>query len=309
MKKPIYLETNKTITERIWQQKALILMTVPGLLILLIFNYFPMYGVMIAFVDYSPRAGVINSPWVGLKYFIDFFNNPLSFRILRNTFLLGVYGLFWGFPAPIILALLFNELKGKRFKKLTQTISYFPHFISVVIVAGIVKDFASRGGLLNQIRELVDLPAISFLLHPRYFRALFISSSVWQGIGFGSIIYLAALSTVDKELLDAAVIDGANRFQRIRHINWPAILPTTTILLIFSISAILGTDFQKVMLLYSPATYSTADVVGTYVYREGIQGQRFEHATAIGLMMSIMGFFLIVSANWFTRKFGDTSLW
>lgn len=279
------------------------------MLVLLIFNYVPMYGVLIAFKDYSTRAGIWRSKWVGFKYFVNFFNNPLAPQLLWNSFILGVYTLFWSFPAPIILALLFNELRGRRFKKLAQTVSYFPHFISVVIVCGMVKEFCQRGGLFNQIRELLGYESISFLLEPQYFRTIFISSGIWQSVGFGSIIYLAALSGVDQSLLDAASIDGANRFHKIRYINWPTIAPTTTILLIFAISGILGTDFTKVLLLYSPKTYSVADVIGTYTFREGIQNQRFEYTTAIGLFMSVIGFILIASANWFSRRISETSLW
>lgn len=303
------LGVKRSIWQKMWQQKALILMTLPGLLVVFVFNYFPMYGVTIAFKDFSPRAGILRSPWIGLKWFDMFLGNPLAGKLLMNTFLLGLFSLIWGFPAPIILALMFNELKGRKFKKITQTISYFPHFISVVIVAGMIKEFASRTGLFNQIRELWNLPPISFLLDPQYFRTIFIGSGIWQGIGFSSIIYLAALSGVDTSLLDASAIDGANRFQRIRYINWPTIAPTTTILLIFAISNVLANDFTKVMLLYSPKIYSVADVIGTYTYREGIQNQQFEYTSAIGLFMSVIGFVLIVISNWVSRRVSDTSLW
>ena len=303
------MRPKRSLWQRMWQQKALILMTIPGLLVILVFNYFPMYGVTIAFKDFSPRAGILRSPWVGFQWFDMFLGNPLAGKLLMNTFLLGLYSLVWGFPAPIILALLFNELRGRKFKKITQTISYFPHFISVVIVAGMIKEFASRTGLFNQIREVFDMAPISFLLEPKYFRTIFIGSGIWQSIGFSSIIYLAALSGVDTSLLDAAAIDGANRFQRIRYINWPTIAPTTTILLIFAISSVLANDFTKVMLLYSPKIYSVADVIGTYTYREGIQNQQFEYTSAIGLFMSIIGFVLIVISNWISRRVSETSLW
>ena len=303
------MRPKRSLWQRMWQQKALILMTIPGLLVILVFNYFPMYGVTIAFKDFSPRAGILRSPWVGFQWFDMFLGNPLAGKLLMNTFLLGLYSLVWGFPAPIILALLFNELRGRKFKKITQTISYFPHFISVVIVAGMIKEFASRTGLFNQIREVFDMAPISFLLEPKYFRTIFIGSGIWQSIGFSSIIYLAALSGVDTSLLDAAAIDGANRFQRIRYINWPTIAPTTTILLIFAISNVLANDFTKVMLLYSPKIYSVADVIGTYTYREGIQNQQFEYTSAIGLFMSIIGFILIVISNWVSRRVSETSLW
>lgn len=299
----------KPLLQRIWYQKSLILMTVPGLLIVLVFSYIPMYGILIAFKDYSPRAGILFSPWAGLKHFELFFKNPFAPDLLKNTLILGVYSLLWSFPAPIILALLFNELRGSKFKKTAQTVSYFPYFISGVIVCGMIKEFCSRNGMFNQITALFGMEPVSFLLKPEYFRTIYIASGIWQGVGFGCIIYLAALSNVDSELLDAADIDGANRFQKIRYINWPAILPTTTILLIFAISGIMGNDFTKIMLLYCPQTYKVADVIGTYTYREGIQGQNFEYAAAIGLFMSVIGLVLISAANWISRKVSENSLW
>ena len=299
----------KSIFHKIFRQKNLIALTIPGLLVVFLFNYLPMYGIIIAFKKYSPKAGIWGSPWVGMANFNMFFGNPLAFQLLRNTFLMGIFNLFWSFPAPILLALLFNELNGRVFKKLSQTVSYFPHFISTVIVCGMIKTFASREGLFNQIFTTFGGTATSFLLDPRYFRTIIIASGIWQSIGFGSIIYLAALSGVQQELLDAAAIDGANRMQRIRYINWPTIAPTTTILLIFAISGIMGNDFTKILLLYSPPTYSVADVIGTYTFREGIQNQKFEYTTAIGFFMSIMGFVLVLLANWFSKKVSETSLW
>jgi len=301
--------SKKSFWKRAAKQKYIILMTIPGLLVVFLFHYLPIYGVLIAFKKFSPKAGILSSPFVGLDNFKLFFSNPLAFQLLKNTFLMGFYNLLWSFPAPIILALLFNELQGRIFKKFTQTVSYFPHFISTVIVCGMVKAFSAREGLFNQIGAFFGAGATSFLLDPKYFRTLIIGSGIWQGVGFGSIIYLAALSGVQQELLDAAAIDGANRFQRIRYINWPTIAPTTVILLIFAISGILGNDFQKILLLYSPQTYSVADVISTYTFREGIQNQKFEYSAAIGLFMSAMGFMLVVITNWLSKKVSETSLW
>ena len=283
-------------------------MVLPGFLTVLIFSYFPMYGITIAFKDFNASKGIMGSSWVGFKYFEAFFHDPLAFRVLKNTLLLGLYSLLWSFPAPIILALLLNELRSKRFKKIVQTVSYFPHFISVVIVAGLLKDYLSRDGLFNHITAHFGWDPITFLLEPGYFRTIFISSGIWQGVGFGSIIYLAALSGIDPTLYDVAEVDGAGRWKKILHVTWPCIRPTTVILLIFSMGGILGTDFQKIILLYAPETYNVADVIGSYVYRQGILGARYEYTTAIGLFMSVISFTILYVTNWFSRKVSETSL-
>ncbi len=298
-----------SLKAKLWQQRYLFLMITPGFLVVLIFNYFPMYGILMAFENYKTSKGVLGSEWVGLKHFEEFFNNPMAFRVVKNTLILGIYSLLWSFPAPIILALLFNEIRSQRFKKIVQTVSYFPYFISTVIVAGMLLEFCSREGLFNQIRAALGRQPIMFLLDPRYFRTIFIGSGLWQGVGYGTILYLAAISHIDPSLYDVASIDGANRFQKIRHITLPSLRPTMTILLIFAVGGILGSDFQKIMLLYTPQTYSVADVIGTYTYREGIVGARFEYTTAIGLFNSLVSFVLLAIANLISRKTSETSLW
>ncbi len=290
-------------------QRQLIFMILPGIIIVFIFNYIPMYGALIAFEKYDSTKGIFGSEWVGLKYFSMFFSNPLAFRLIKNTFLLGFYSLLFGFPAPIILALLMDQIRRIRFKKVIQTISYFPHFISMVVVVGMIKEFFAADGLVNSLREYFGADVISFLTQPSWFRTIFVGSGIWQGIGWGTIIYLAALSNVDPQLNEAAAIDGANRWQKVLYISWPAILPTTTIMLIFAISGILGSDFQKVLLMYSPSTYSTSDIISTYVYREGIQGGRYEYTTAIGLLMNMVSCVLIITANKASRKLTENSLW
>ena len=303
------MEAAKRLLAKAWKQRALFVMVLPGMAALFIFNYMPMYGVLIAFKDYNPRAGVWGSAWVGLKWFRQFFSNPLWISLLRNTFLLGLYSLIWGFPAPIVLALLFDEIRWPKIKKAMQTISYVPYFISTVIVCGMIREFSSRNGLFNQITAFFGRSPVSYLLNPQYFRSIFIGSGIWQTIGYSCIIYLAALSRVDRELLDAAEIDGANRFHKVRYIKWPTIAPTTTILLIFAVSMIMGNDFMKILLLYVPQTYVVADVIGTYTFREGLQNQRFEYTTAIGLFNAIMASILIVSANWTSKKISGNSIW
>ncbi|EFW38623.1 ABC transporter permease [Treponema phagedenis] len=301
---------SKNSLKKIREHKTLLFMILPGLVSVFIFSYIPMYGIIIAFQNYNPMKGFFGSDFVGLKYFRQFIQNPYLFRLLRNTLLLGIYSLLWGFPASIILALLLDQLKNRHFKKLVQTISYMPYFISVIVVVGIISNFcAIDDGIFNKLRIWLGLEQISYVTNPAYFRSIFISSGIWQGIGWGSIIYLAALSKIDPNLIEAATIDGANRLQKVRHITWPAILPTTTIMLILSISGILQTNFQKVLLLYSEATYETADVISTYVYREGILGGRFEYTTAIGLLMSFVSFILLVLANTISKRLTENSLW
>ncbi|MFD0960930.1 ABC transporter permease [Paenibacillus chungangensis] len=298
-----------SFAQTFWRQKYLYLMVFPGLLIVLIFAYFPMYGVLIAFKDFNVAKGIWGSEWVGFKYFHEFLNNPMALRTVKNTFLLGTYSLIFGFPAPIVLALLLNEIRLLMFKKFVQTVSYFPHFISTVIIVGMLKEFTSLDGLFNTITGWLGMEAVNFITEPEYFRTLFVGSGIWQGIGWGTILYLAALSNADPTLYDVASIDGANRWQKIKHISIPAILPTTIILFILSVGGILGTDFMKVMLMYNPGTYETADVIGTYVYRVGLEGGRFEYSAAVGLMLSIISFLFVLVTNKMSRKFSETSLW
>jgi putative aldouronate transport system permease protein len=284
-------------------------MVLPGFLVVLVFSYFPMYGIQIAFKKYSAAHGIWGSDWVGFKYFVSFFKDPTALRVLKNTLLLGIYSLLWGFPAPIILALLFNEIKHTVFKKVVQTISYLPHFISTIIIIGIIRTFTEREGLFNKIVSFFGYDPIVFLSEPSWFRTIFIGTSVWQGIGFSTILYLAALSGVDPTLYDVANIDGASRWRKVLNINWPQIKSTTIILFILAVGGILGTDFQKVLLLYNPDTYEVADVIGTFLYREGIMGSRFEYTTAIGLFQSLVAFILLVIANKLSKKVSETSIW
>lgn len=289
--------------------KVLLLMSLPGLIWLFIFKYAPMYGVLIAFKKYSLFQGFNASPWVGLRYFNQFFQDPYFFRLIKNTFLIGVYNLLWSFPAPIILALLLNELKGTKFKKFTQTVTYMPYFISTVIVIGILKSMMASDGVINQIIQSLGGTGIAFFNNAEYFRTIYISSDIWSGIGYGSIIFLAAMTGIDPELYEAAKIDGATRIQNIIFITIPSIIPTITVLLILRIGAVLSVGFEKVYLMYSPATYATADVLSTYVYRFGIQNSNFSYATAVGLFNSLISLVLLVSANYFSKKVLKESLW
>ncbi|MBM7565814.1 putative aldouronate transport system permease protein [Paenibacillus sacheonensis] len=299
---------NRSAFTRIWRYRYLYLMVLPGFLTVLIFCYFPIYGILIAFKNFNAVEGIWGSPWVGMKYFKTFIHDPMASGVLKNTLLLGVYSLLWSFPAPIILALLFNELKSKRFKKIVQTVSYFPHFISIVIVAGLIQIYTSRDGFINDIFAFFGAEPTSLLLDPNWFRTIFISSGIWQGVGFGAIIYLAAMSGIDTTLYDVAEVDGAGRWKKVLHVTWPSIRPTTVILLIFAMGGVLGTDFQKVILLYNPATYQVSDVIGSYVYRQGIMGAQYSYTTAIGLFMSVISFVILYITNLISRKVSETSL-
>lgn len=290
------------------QHKWLYLMVLPGLLVVLIFSYVPMYGILIAFKDYKVSQGIMGSDWVGFKYFKMFFNNPMALRTIKNTLVLGFFNLLWSFPAPIILALLFNELKCKPFKKFVQTVSYYPNFVSTVIIVGMLSMFCMSDGMFNQVRALFGLGPVSFMQKPEYFRSLYIASGIWQGVGFGTIIYLATLSGIDPTLYDVADIDGAGRFAKIRYITLPELKPTIIILFIMTIGGIMGSDTQKILLMYSPGTYNVADTIGTYVYREGIQGAKFEYTTAIGLFQTVINFIFLYITNLISRRFSDSSL-
>jgi ABC-type polysaccharide transport system, permease component len=303
------VEEKRSFLKECIKQKYLLLMILPGFLIVFIFNYIPIYGILIAFKNYNVAKGVWASQWVGMKYFNMFFANPLAFRLFKNTILLGFYSLLWSFPAPIILALLLNENRNTMFKRVVQTISYIPHFISVVVIVGMLSEFTAVDGIFNKIIQVIGFQPFPMMASKELFRTLFIGSGIWQGIGWGTIIYLAAISGVDSTLYDVADIDGANRWQKMLNITWPTIRPTTTILLILNLGGILGADYQKVMLMYNSNVMEVADVIGTYVYREGIQGARFEYTTAIGLFLSVISFVFVYAGNFISRKVSENSLW
>ena len=251
----------------------------------------------------------MGSEWVGLTHFVDFFESYYFETLLTNTLLISLYDLLFGFPAPLILALLINELGGTKFKKVVQTISYIPHFISVVIICGIINLFTSSTGLFNDIVAFLGGERSDMLARPELFRTIYTASGVWQGVGFGSIIYLAALSGVDPGLYDAARMDGAGRFRQTLHITLPGIMPTVTILLILRVGSLLSVGYEKIILLYNPITYSTADVISSFVYRKGVLDANYSYSTAIGLFNSIINFLLLVAANYASRKVSETSLW
>ncbi|MBP1963178.1 putative aldouronate transport system permease protein [Paenibacillus aceris] len=303
---PTMLQTIRTDWKRHW---AIYVMALPVICYYLIFHYGPMYGLQIAFKEFSPAKGIIGSPWVGFKHFDSFFNGIYFWRLIKNTILLNLYDLLFGFPAAIILALLLNEIRSGRFKRVVQSISYLPHFVSIVVVAGLMVDFLSRSGLINQIIGVFGIESIDFLKDEGWFRFLFVSSGIWQGIGWGSIVYLAAIATIDPTLYEAGRIDGANRWKQTLHITIPGIMPTIVILFILQMGNMLTVGSEKVLLLYNPLTYGTADVISTYVYRKGVLEASYSFTAAVGLFNSVISFILIVAANSFVKRISENKLW
>ena len=289
----------------------LLILCIPMLAFYIIFHYGPMYGAIIAFKNFSPLDGIMGSPWAGLRHFQEVFNNPFFPRLVRNTFLLGLYSLLWGFPIPIIFALLINEVRNKYFKRVAQTLSYLPFFISTVIVAGLMWTFLSPTfGVVNAMyTAITGNNPINFMTSARWFRTLFIGSLIWQTFGWNSIIYIAALAGVDVELYDSAKVDGANRIQQLIYITFPGILPTIFILLILSIGGIMSVGFERVILLYTPSTYIVADILQTYAYRTGILEGRFSRGAAVGLFNSVINVSFLICANTLIRKYSNISLW
>ncbi len=285
------------------------LMALPAIILIFIFCYIPMYGILIAFQNYRPQLGVFGSEWIGLQNFVEFFSSPHANYVIKNTVLISLYSLAVGFPFPIILALLLNEVKSKAFKRTVQTITYMPYFVSTVVVCGIIKSFLGTDGMVNEITKLFGLSSQNFLSDPKLFPSIIVFSDLWQCLGWNSIIYLAALSGIDQELYDAAAVDGCGRLRQIWHVTLPGIVPTITILLILSIGGLLAANSDKILLLYSPLTYETGDVIGTFIYRQGLKGGRFSYSQAVGLFQTVINFFLLVFANWFSNKTTETSLW
>nr|WP_231584109.1 ABC transporter permease subunit [Domibacillus indicus] len=282
----------------------------PVVLYYIIFQYGPMYGLQIAFKDYSPALGFHGSPWVGFEHFKDFFNSFYFGRLLKNTILLSFYSLIFAFPAGIILALLLNEVRGRVFKRTVQTVTYMPHFVSLVVIVGILYDFTARDGVINYILvSLFGIEPIAFMRESEWFRTLYIGSDIWQNVGWSSIIFLAAMSGIDPSLYEAAKMDGAGRFKQMIHVTLPGIMPTVVILLILLIGKFMTVGDEKILLMYNPTTYDTADVIGTYVYRKGILESDFSYSAAVGLFKAIIAFTLLVIANGIARKAGDTKLW
>ena len=293
------------------RHKWLYIMSIPFIAYYVIFHYMPMYGATIAFKDFDVSLGVTASPWVGFKHFEAFFKDFYFTRIIRNTLLISIYNLLWAFPAPIIFALLMNEMRHEGFKKTVQTITYLPHFISLIVICGMLTDFLAEDGLISVILSKFGMEPTYYLSYPQYFRTIYISSGIWQGIGWSSIIYLSALSGIDQQLYEAARIDGANKLRQVWHVTLPGIVPTIVTLLILDMGKIMSVGYEKIILLYNGNTYETADVLSSYIYRNGLSGtsMKYSYTTAIGLFSSVINIILLVTANKISKLVSESSLW
>ena len=301
------LATAIDTVKRDWQ---LYLMLIPTIVWLLVFLYKPMYGLQIAFKDYSVFKGIAASPWIGFEHFYTLFGNDQFWRAVKNTVVISFFSLLIGFPMPILLALMFNEILRPLFKRVAQTIVYLPHFISAVIIAGIViAGFSPSSGVVNTFLGWFGFESIYFLTKPEWFRPIFIGSTIWQEAGFSSIIYLAAIAGVSPTLYESAVVDGASRWQMIWKITLPSILPTIIIMLLIRIGNLLEVSFEMIILLYQPATYQTADVINTFVFRQGLEGGQYDFASAAGLFNAVVAFVLVMLANSISKRYSRTSLW
>ncbi|MFC0215292.1 ABC transporter permease [Paenibacillus chartarius] len=289
--------------------KYLYVMMLPVLIYYFVFHYAPMYGAIIAFKEYTPIKGILGSEWVGLANFQSFFESYYFWRILKNTLVISFYSICFEFPAPIILAILINEIRNGRFKRIVQSVSYMPYFISLVVICGMIKDFTSSDGVVNLMWTFFGGDGQAMLQKPELFRAIYIISEIWQKIGWESIIYIAALMSIDQEQYEAARMDGAGRWRQIWNITIPGIMPTIMIMLILRIGSLLNVGFEKIILLYNPSIYDTADVISSFVYRKGLLEFGWSYSTAVGLFNSVINLLLLITANRVSRKFSESSLW
>lgn len=303
--KPLKLSIKDDFTKHKW----LYWMLAPVVLYYLVFMYVPMLGQVIAFQDYRPARGITDSKWVGFDNFVQFFNSPFAWRVIKNTIVISFYEILFGFPAPIILALMLHELTSKKYKKLIQTITYMPHFISLVVVCGMVIEFVSSDGFITTMLMKFGLKEQNLLANKDYFVSIYVLSNIWQNIGWGAIIYLATLSGVDQNLYEASAIDGAGRWGKLWHVTLPALVPILAIQLIIRIGRIMGAGAEKIILLYSPVVYENADTIASYVYRAGLQEQNYSLGAAVGVFNSIINLGLVCFANWFSRRLVEESLW
>lgn len=284
------------------------LIILPVIIYLIIFCYKPMYGIIIAFKNYRPSRSISESEWVGFKYFVQFFRDPYFLRTIRNTFTISFLGIVFSFPMPIFFAILLNEIKVSWFKRTIQTISYMPHFISTVVICGMITSFCQSGGVINDIIAFFGGDRRNLLMETSMFYPVYIISGIWQGMGWSSIIYLATLAGIDQEQYEAARIDGASRIQQMRYITFPGLIPTMSMLLILNLGRILSVGYEKILLLYQPLTYEVADVISTYVYRKGLLDADYSYSTAVNLFNSIVNIVFLLTANKISKKVGQSGL-
>jgi len=289
-----------------WQLYVLIL---PGVIYFIVFHYVPLYGIQIAFKDFKVSKGIVDSAWVGFDNFKTFFNSYYCGRLIINTLLLNVYSLLWSFPVPVVLALLLNRIKQERFKKFTQTVIYIPHFISTVVMAGMLYIFLSpETGMINRLINALGGQSIYFMAEAGWFRTVYIASGIWQSAGWGTILYIAALTGVDQEVYEAATLDGASVMQKIRHIDIPSILPIAVMMLILECGKIMGGDTQKALLLQTKSNTVTSDIIGLYVYNVGLGQAKYSYTAAIGLFQNLIGFVMIVVVNTISKRVSSVSM-
>lgn len=286
----------------------LLLMLLPAVVTVILFCYLPMGGLVIAFKDYSANEGIFGSPWAGLTHFQNFFESFFFGRLMRNTLLLSGYTLLFGFPVPILFALLLNEMRQKHLRKLVQTVSYMPHFLSLVVVVSLIQSFFQINGPINLLLSKFGVEPVPFLSDPDWFRTLYVGSEIWQHAGWNSIIFIAAIAAIDPNLYEAASIDGAGRLRKMWSITLPCMLPTIMVVFVMNCGWLMSIGFEKIILMYSPETYETADVISTYVYRKGILGSQFSFATAIGFFNSVINMGILLAANLASKKLTETSL-
>lgn len=299
----------KEAAAKIKRDRYLYLLFLLPFLYFVVFKYGAMFWLSIAFYDFSAFKGFAGSKFVGLKYFIQFIQDPYFWNILKNTVVLNVWMLILYFPTPILLAILLNEIKGRRFKKVSQTISYMPYFLSTVVICGFITTICANDGLVNQILSSLGLEKIQFLMEPGWFRPIYVISEIWQQCGWGSIIYLAALAGVDSQLYEAASIDGASKWKQLLHVSIPGIAPVISIQFLLTVGKLLTVGYEKILLLYTGATYSTADVISTYVYRRGLMEANYSYGSAVSIFQAVLALILVLAANKTANKMGQTSLW
>ncbi len=304
-KKSFSYRLKKDLSEH-WQ---LYLMALPVIIYFLVFNYAPMAGIIMAFQKFSMRKGIFGSPFIGFENFERFFTSPNFWRLLKNTLLISFYGLIFSFPLPIVFALCLNEVRNTKFKKIVQTISYLPYFISVVVVVSILYDFGKSSGLITNIAEFFGWNGGAVISSPSWFRTLYIGSNLWQHLGYNSIIFISALAAIDPTLYEAATIDGANRWQQTLHVTLPGIASTIVVLLILRLGQIMGVGYEKIILMYGPSTYETGDVISSYVYRMGLLNSDYAYSTAVNLFNSVINLIVLSTANFISRKVNETSIW
>jgi putative aldouronate transport system permease protein len=310
MRKVSVNESSKKFKKHVRRDKYLLLLVAPVLIYYFVFHYLPMYGAVIAFKDFSPGQTIWNSPWVGFRWFREFFASIYFTRLISNTFILSSLALVFSFPVPIIFALLLNEIRRKNLKRTIQTISYLPHFISLVVMVGILSNFLSPSdGVINQLLNRFGMGTINFMGESSWFRPLYIGSGIWQSYGWNSIIYMAALTSIDPHLYEAARIDGCNRWQEMLYITLPGISSTAVMLLILALGNLMNVGFEKIILMYSPAIYDVSDVISTYVYRRGILNAQYSFGSAVGLFNSIINFILLLSVNRISKHYTQIGLW